>query len=117
MTSLTTWIAAPDLTVLAHGDLGGRAQAALAAGFPEGLGPPDVLLVAHHGSRDQDSPLLRRTAGAVSVISVGAENDYGHPAPATLEVLGDVASVVRRTDLCGPVAVLRRGSALEVTRC
>lgn len=115
--SLTTWIAAPDLTVLAHGDLGGRAQAALAAGFPEGLGPPDVLLVAHHGSRDQDSPLLRRTAGAVSVISVGAENDYGHPAPATLEVLGDVASVVRRTDLCGPVAVLRRGSALEVTRC
>lgn len=48
----------------------------------------------------------------MSVISVGAENDYGHPAPATLEVLGDVASVVRRTDLCGPVAVLRRGSAL-----
>lgn len=115
--SLTTWIAAPDLTVFANGDLGGFAQSMLARGLPGTWPPPDVLLVAHHGSRDQDSDLLARTAGLVSLVSVGADNDYGHPAPETIQSLRSAGSVVARTDECGPVAVLRRLGQLKVTRC
>jgi competence protein ComEC len=50
--------------------------------------PVDVLKVAHHGSEDSGlGTLLERARPQLAVISVGAENPYGHPAPATLETL------------------------------
>lgn len=116
--SLTLWITAPDLTVLAHGDLGAAAQARLGRALPADLPAPDVLVVAHHGSRDQDAQLLARTAGRVALISVGAGNRYGHPAPLTLERLSASGSHVLRTDTCGTVWVSRRPDGrLAVTDC
>jgi competence protein ComEC len=50
----------------------------------------------------------------VALVSVGADNDYGHPAPdllATLEVAG---TDVWRTDLAGDVAVVERGGEVGV---
>ena len=41
----------------------------------------DVLKVAHHGSARQDPDLVRATRARLAVISVGVDNDYGHPAP------------------------------------
>lgn len=103
--SLTLWITTPDLTVLAHGDLGSAAQARLGRTLPTDLLPPDVLVVPHHGSPDQDEDLLRRTAGRVSVVSVGADNGYGHPSPQRLEQLVTSGSLVVRTDRCGTTAI------------
>jgi competence protein ComEC len=72
------------------------------------LDPPrvQVLEVAHHGSADPDLPALLRTVRpALAVISVGAHNSYGHPAPATLAALAAAGVPVRRTDRDGEVEV------------
>ena len=70
----------------------------LAAGLP----PVDVLKVAHHGSATATSaPLLAAARPAVALVSVGAGNDYGHPASSTLARLRDAGARVRRTDLEG----------------
>jgi competence protein ComEC len=50
--------------------------------------PVDVLKIAHHGSEDSGlGALLELARPQLAVISAGAENPYGHPAPATLETL------------------------------
>src|SRR6185295_2404 len=47
----------------------------------------DVFKVAHHGSANQDPDFVLDTGAALALISVGADNDYGHPAPETLALL------------------------------
>lgn len=117
--SLTFWVEAPGVDTLVHGDLGESAQAALARARPElWTVKPDVVVVAHHGSPDQDPQLLRAAAGRIALISVGAENDYGHPAPATVAALEEAGAVVVRTDVCGAVAVAPGpGGTLRLTGC
>ena len=54
-----------------------------AEAVPIDPGPVDVLKVAHHGSDDAGlDALLDRTRPQLAVISVGADNSYGHPTPA-----------------------------------
>jgi competence protein ComEC len=66
----------------------------------------DVLKAAHHGSRNGLTPLwLYRTKPAVVVISVGKDNDYGHPHPAALRYYEASGRRVFRTDLDGDVTV------------
>ena len=67
--------------ILLTGDVEPRAQDALARTLA-GL-RVDVLKVPHHGSRHQDLPWLTSLGAGVALVSVGADNDYGHPAPAT----------------------------------
>ncbi len=62
--------------------------------------------VAHHGSSKQDEELVRGLGARLGLISVGLDNDYGHPAGATLDLLGRAGIQVRRTDLDGDVAVV-----------
>lgn len=83
------------------GDLGEDAQnALLAAGT---LSRYDVVKVAHHGSADQ-SPAFYAAAGAgVGLISVGADNDYGHPTSRLLGILRTVGTRPVRTDLSGTI--------------
>jgi competence protein ComEC len=66
----------------------------------------DVLKVAHHGSSKQDAELVDELGARLAVISVGVDNDYGHPAPSTLQLLREAGMQVRRTDLDGDVAVV-----------
>jgi len=69
----------------------------------------DVLKVAHHGSSKQDEEVVGSLGARLAVISVGVDNDYGHPAPSTLRLLRDAGMQVRRTDLQGDVAVVVDG--------
>jgi competence protein ComEC len=80
------------------------------------LPPVEILKVAHHGSSDDGLPaLLERLRPRVAVISVGAGNDYGHPAPSTLAALAELPSLrVFRTDRDGTVTVESDGSRIEV---
>jgi competence protein ComEC len=82
------------------------------------LRPPEVeiLKVAHHGSADTALPaLLRRVRPDVAVISVGAGNDYGHPAPSTLGALESEAGLrVFRTDEDGRVTIESDGRRIRV---
>jgi competence protein ComEC len=75
-------------------------------------GPIDVLKVAHHGSEDAGlDALLDRINPRLAVISVGADNPYGHPTPATLATLAAHRIRALRTDLDGTVTLeIHRGS-------
>ena len=84
--------------------LTGDAEAEL---VPLDPGPVDVLKVAHHGSEDEGLPdLLDRLDPAISIVSAGAGNGYGHPVPSTLSALRESGSEVFRTDLEGTVSTL-----------
>jgi competence protein ComEC len=100
------------LRLLLCGDLEPDAQAALARTWP-GL-RVDVLKVPHHGSRYQDLPFLLGLGARVGVVSVGEDNDYGHPAASTLEPLAASGAEVLRTDVDGDVAVAVRDGELYV---
>jgi competence protein ComEC len=78
----------------------------------------DVLKVPHHGSRLQDPALLAEVRAPVALVSVGAGNTYGHPAPATVDLLRADGSQVFRTDQRGDIAVTRTsdGTVLVSTR-
>ena len=80
-----------------------------------GLPRLDVLKVAHHGSATATTAaLLAATRPTVALISVGAGNDYGHPAPSTLTRLREAAGSVYRTDLDGRLEADLLPSGVEV---
>jgi competence protein ComEC len=75
-----------------------------ASTVPLDPGPLDVLKVAHHGSEDQGlGELLDRTSPELAIVSVGAGNPYGHPAPGALATLARKGVRVLRTDRDGTV--------------
>jgi competence protein ComEC len=80
-----------------------------------GLPAVDVLKVAHHGSRTATTDaLITATKPAVALVSVGARNTFGHPAPATLARLAAHGIPTYRTDLDGTLDVALDGSTLSV---
>ncbi|MGH3659069.1 MAG: ComEC/Rec2 family competence protein, partial [Micromonosporaceae bacterium] len=89
-----------------------RQQALLAAGAPV---QADVLKVAHHGSAYQDPDFLDAVDPAVAIVSVGADNDYGHPNRSLLRRLTIDGARVFRTDRGGDIAVSRTAGGLAVT--
>lgn len=63
-----------------------------------------VLKVGHHGSDTSTTyPFLREIMPQYAVISVGADNNYGHPTEDALSRLRDADVTVFRTDLQGDV--------------
>jgi beta-lactamase superfamily II metal-dependent hydrolase len=74
-----------------------------------------VLKVPHHGSRYASGVRFLRAVGArIAIISAGAGNDYGHPAPQTLERLARGGASVYRTDQDGDVAIESDGRSIAV---
>ena len=87
---------------LITGDLSAAAERQLLSDYD--LPDLEVLIVGHHGSRYSTCPeLLEITAPDVAVISVGAENSYGHPTDEVLERLKQAGCAVYRTDLHGTI--------------
>ena len=64
----------------------------------------EILIAGHHGSRTSTSwALLNETKPEVVIISVGADNRYGHPTWETLQRLELFGCKVYRTDLIGDI--------------
>lgn len=100
------------LSLLLTGDVEPPGQAALAREVP-GL-DVDVLKVPHHGSRYQDLAWLESLRAEVALVSVGANNDYGHPSADLVAALTDHGSDVHRTDEEGDLAVVATPDGPEV---
>ncbi|TPQ20129.1 ComEC/Rec2 family competence protein [Streptomyces sporangiiformans] len=115
--SVTLLVRSAGLSLLLLGDLEPPAQQALLRS-PDGAGlrGVDVLKVAHHGSAYQDLELIRRAAPRLALISCGADNPYGHPAPSTVAALRAGGATVLRTDEDGAMAVAGGGDRLWVAQ-
>ncbi|MCF6507638.1 DUF4131 domain-containing protein [Blastococcus sp. MG754426] len=102
--SLVARVTVGGLRVLLTGDIGADEEAAL---LRDGADlRADVLKVPHHGSGDADPGFLAATGARTAIVSVGAGNGYGHPAPRLLDWLADAGARVHRTDRDGDVAVV-----------
>jgi len=103
--ALAVEVGDPAIKILLTGDLEPSAQqAVLAGGVPSDV---DIVKVPHHGSRNQSSTFATSFPAQVAIFSVGADNTYGHPAPATLDQWEEVGAQIARTDQLGDIAVGR----------
>ncbi|MDX3541195.1 ComEC/Rec2 family competence protein [Streptomyces europaeiscabiei] len=115
--SVTMLVRSAGLTLLLLGDLEPPGQRELARSQEAAaLGAVDVVKVAHHGSAYQDPGLIRAMAPRLALISVGADNPYGHPAPSTVAALQAGGAMVLRTDEDGAIAVAGTAKELLVAR-
>lgn len=105
------------MSLLFTGDVEGAGEEALTEAMRErGIRGVTVLKCAHHGSRNSTSEaFLQQAAPAVTVISCGRGNRYGHPHGETLERLEEAGTGVFRTDACGAVTVTAGKSSVKVS--
>lgn len=101
--SLVLDIDVAGLRVLLTGDIEPEAQAAVMGA----RGGFDIAKVPHHGSRNQHPRFAPWAEPTVALITVGAGNEYGHPAPETLAAWQEQGSLILRTDIDGAVAMVR----------
>jgi competence protein ComEC len=96
--------------VLLPGDIAAREQEEL-------VGPAvraDVLVAPHHGSADIDPAFVEAVDPRATLVTVGADNRFGHPTSTALRAYALQGGVLR-TDRQGTVAVCVGDGALEVT--
>ncbi|WP_225727058.1 MULTISPECIES: ComEC/Rec2 family competence protein [unclassified Nocardia] len=97
--------------ILFTGDIEVEAQRALVnSGAPV---QADILKVPHHGSRTTATEFLDAVHPRLAVVSVGADNTFGHPNPAILAHLSALGATVVRTDHQGDVLILGSGPTLR----
>jgi len=108
--SIAVRITTSDYTLFAGGDMEPLSQSLIASTMRE----VDIYKVCHHGSAYQDEIFTRALSPQVAMISVGAGNSYGHPAPATLDLLAQTGAKVLRTDRDGAIAISARNHRLKV---
>jgi competence protein ComEC len=101
--------------ILLTGDLEAAGeQAILQAGLASDV---EVLKLGHHGSKSSSSAaFLTATRPELAIISVGAKNRYGHPAPDVLHRLDHLQIPAFRTDQSGTLRLQTDGHRLELYR-
>ncbi|MBR6823679.1 MAG: DNA internalization-related competence protein ComEC/Rec2 [Firmicutes bacterium] len=75
----------------------------------------EVLKVPHHGSHSSYSPDFYAAVRAqVALISVGADNSYGHPADSVVEYWQSHGARVCRTDVNGQISLFTDGQSWRI---
>jgi competence protein ComEC len=113
--SLVIMVKTSGLRLLLTGDVEPPGQRAiLSAGLDL---QADVIKIPHHGSARQDPAFIAATHARLAIASAGADNDYGHPAPRTVQLVRSLGMTLLRTDQHGSIAVgLRHGRLAAVTQ-
>ncbi|HEX3198097.1 MAG TPA: MBL fold metallo-hydrolase, partial [Propionibacteriaceae bacterium] len=65
----------------------------------------DVLKIPHHGSAQQEAAFIAASHARLAIASAGLDNDYGHPAPRTVQLVRSLGMTLLRTDQNGSIAV------------
>lgn len=95
------------VSILLTGDLPIRQE-------PDSLPACDVLKAAHHGSKSSTSAaLLDKVKPKLALISVGADNWYGHPSREVLVRLEDAQVQTLRTDERGCITLRLRNGEIQ----
>ena len=75
----------------------------------------DILKVPHHGSKTSSGKsFIEKVNPQISVISVGADNRYGHAHPNVLERIKETA--IYRTDQNGDIEMLTDGCSFRIIK-
>ena len=75
----------------------------------------DVIKIGHHGSSTSTTnKFLKAVNPEMAVISVGKNNDYGHPHEEVKSRLRDLEIPYYRTDMVGSVLFITDGDFIEV---
>jgi competence protein ComEC len=73
----------------------------------------EAIKIPHHGGRTSANPVfLSGVSPSIAVISVGRDNNFGHPSPEMLEQLLNLR--VLRTDRDGAIKIVEAGDTLKV---
>ena len=76
-----------------------------------------VLKVGHHGSTSSTtSAFLKAISPKYAVISVGVNNDYGHPTQVTLNKIANAGVQVYRTDQDGTIVATSDGDTVKLEK-
>lgn len=87
------------------GDCDTECESSLSGNFSS-----EILKVGHHGSNGSTSQqFLGKVDPKLAIISVGANNSYGHPAQEVLDRLNSKGIEIHRTDLEGNISILTDG--------
>ena len=74
----------------------------------------DVYMAGHHGSANSSSEkLLQAMKPKYTVISCGADNNYGHPAQSAMSRLKAIGTKIFRTDAQGTIVATSNGSRIK----
>lgn len=110
--SVSVLIRTVSLTVLLPGDIEPIAQDAILKLIPD---PSAIVVkVPHHGSRYQSTDFAKATNAKIAIISVGKENDYGHPSNDTIYLYESIGAKVLRTDERGSIAIWQSGNQVNI---
>jgi len=75
----------------------------------------DVIKIGHHGSHTSTTAeFLKKVSPKFAVISVGKDNDYGHPHKETIDLLNKSNIKVYRTDMSGTIVIKSDGYNIKV---
>ncbi|MEU8224268.1 ComEC/Rec2 family competence protein [Kribbella sp. NPDC048915] len=111
--SIAMMVELAGLRILLTGDLEPASQRAVVATGADLKA--DVLKVPHHGSAQQDPTFIAAVQARLAVISAGRDNDYGHPAPRTLDLLSHTSTRTATTVTSGPLAIANTHNNLSLT--
>ena len=93
-----------DILITGDRDIWGERELMRQIDLPE----LEVLIVGHHGSKySTGEALLAQTKPEYAIISVGADNVYGHPTEETINRLLDAGCILYRTDIHGTILFRR----------
>ena len=74
----------------------------------------DVLKVSHHGAKTSSEALfLNRVKPKLAVISVGADNRFGHPSAEVVKRLEEVGAEVLMTKNSGTITMESNGENIK----
>lgn len=104
--------------VLLTGDIDEIVERQIVLADREGALRAPVLKVPHHGACGATSTaLIDAVAPQIALVSVGSENEYGHPCPAVLDRLVEAECRILRTDRDGTIHLISDGNSLWVRTC
>ena len=103
-----------EISFLFTGDAETESERDMLREAPESL-CASVLKVGHHGSNTSSSDaFIEAAAPQVAVISVGEDNEYGHPSALVISRLKAAGASVYRTDQAGNVVVYTNGKEIQI---
>lgn len=75
----------------------------------------DIIKIGHHGSNSGTTKKFIKTAAPeYAIITVGADNPYGHPDGRVLRRLYAQGTAIYRTDLCGTIVAESDGRHIKI---